>query len=172
MSDISQDQSMRLVGYFPAEAHKQNYDVDDIAARLLTHIIYAFAGLQADGTCVSVDTGDDNTNFPLLSQLKQQYPNLQTLISVGGARATAFPGVAANEASRLNFAKTAVQFMTRNGFDGIDIDWEFPGPTDSANFTTMLQELRNQLDAESEADGRHHPLTIAAPAGKSNFENI
>ncbi len=75
MSDISQDQSMRLVGYFPAEANKQNYDVDDIPAGLLTHVIYAFAGLQADGTCVSVDTSDHNTNFPLLAQLKQQLPD-------------------------------------------------------------------------------------------------
>jgi hypothetical protein len=40
--------------------------------------------LEADGTCVSVDTSDDNTNFPLLSQLKQQFPDLQILISVGG----------------------------------------------------------------------------------------
>ena len=62
--------------------------------------------------------------------------------------------------------------MTQNGFDGVVIDWEFPGEGDSANFTTMLQELRSQLDAQGEADGRYYPLTIAAPAGKSNFENI
>jgi hypothetical protein len=36
MSDISQGQSIRFVGYFPAEAHKQNYSVDDIPASLLT----------------------------------------------------------------------------------------------------------------------------------------
>jgi hypothetical protein len=40
MSDIFQRQSMRLVGYFPAEAHKQNYYVDDIPAGQLTHVIY------------------------------------------------------------------------------------------------------------------------------------
>ena len=152
MSDISQDQSMRLVGYFPAEAHKQNYYVDDIPADRLTCVIYAFAGLQADGTCVSVDTSDDNTNFPLLSQLQQQYPDLQILISVGGAHATAFPAVAASEAKRLNFVQTAVQFMTQNNFDGVDIDWEFPAASDSVNFTTMLKELRSHLDAQGEAD--------------------
>ena len=65
----SQGQSIRLAGYFPAHAHKQNYDVDDIPASLLTHVIYAFAGLQTDGTRVSVDTSDDNTNIPLLFQL-------------------------------------------------------------------------------------------------------
>jgi chitinase len=176
MSDSSQGQSMRLVGYFPAEAHKQNYSVGDIPAGQLTHVIYAFAGLQADGTCVSVDTSDDNTNFPLLFQLKQQYPDLQILISIGGAASqTLFSGVAASEADRLTFVQTAVQFMTQNGaggFDGIDIDWEFPGEEDSANFTTMLQELRNQLDAQGDADGRHYLLTIAAPAGQSHYKYL
>jgi chitinase len=172
MSDISQGQSMRLVGYFPAAAYKQNYYVDDIPTSLLTHVIYAFARLQADGTCVSVDTSDDNTNFPLLSQLNQQYPDLQILISVGGAVETQFSSVAANETKRLNFVRTAVEFMTKNGFDGIDIDWEFPTASDSANFTTMLNELRIQLDTQGAADGSYHPLTIAAPAGQSNYENI
>ena len=175
MSDIFQGQSMRLVGYFPAEAHKQNYSVDDIPAGRLTHVIYAFAGLQADGTCVSVDTSDDNTNFPLLFQLKRRYPDLQILISVGGASETLFSSVAASEAKRLTFVQTAVQFMTQNGaggFDGIDIDWEFPGKGDSANFTTMLRELRNQLDAQGDADGQHYLLTIAAPAGQSHYKYL
>ncbi len=62
--------------------------------------------------------------------------------------------------------------MTQNGFDGIDIDWEFPAASDSSNFTTMLQELRNQLDAQGDADGQYYPLTIAAPAGQSHHKNI
>jgi chitinase len=172
MSDTFSNQSMRLVGYFPAEARKQDYGVDEIPAELLTSVIYAFAGLQADGACVSVDKSDDDTNFPLLFQLKQDYPDLQILISVGGANATGFPVVAASEAKRLNFVQTAVQFMTQNNFDGVDIDWEFPAAADSANFTTMLKELRSQLDAQGAVDGRDYLLTIAAPAGKSNFENI
>jgi GH18 family chitinase len=83
----------------PAEAHQQNYDVDNIPASLLTHV-YAFAGLQADGACVSVDTSDDNTNLPLLSQLKQQYPHLQILISVGGITGALFSSVAATRRPR------------------------------------------------------------------------
>ena len=151
MSDTFSNQTMRLVGYFPAEARKQDYGVDEIPAELLTSVIYAFAGLQADGACVSVDKTDDDTNFPLLFQLKQDHPDLQILISVGGANATGFPVVAASEVKRLNFVQTAVQFMTQNNFDGVDIDWEFPAAADSANFTTMLKELRSQLDAQGAA---------------------
>jgi chitinase len=131
--------------------------------------------LQDDGTCVSADPTDDDVHFPLLFQVKQQYPDLQILISIGGAHDTLFSGVAASEAKRSNFVQTAVQFMTQNGaggFDGIDIDWEFPGAQDSANFTTLLQDLRSRLDAQGEADGRSCLLTIAAPAGESHYKDL
>jgi len=173
MSDTPSSQSMRLIGYFPAEAHKQDYGVEDIPADLLTNVIYAFAGLDTDGTCYSIDKADDDQNFPLLLQLKEQYPNLQMQISVGGASNKAFSGVAASEKHRRHFVHTAAQFMKEHFFDGIDIDWEFPKTKeDSVNFTTMLRELRSELDTQGEIDGRHYILTIAAPAGKSNFENI
>ena len=74
------------------------------------------------------------------------------------------------DGNRLTFVKSAVQFMTENGFDGMDIDWEFPGPSDSAHFTTL--SLRSHLDIQGATDGQHYLLTIAAPAGQSNFKNI
>ena len=52
MSDTFQAQSMRLVGYFPAGAiHAQNHYVSDIPAKLLSHVIYAFANVTAAGEC-------------------------------------------------------------------------------------------------------------------------
>lgn len=62
--------------------------------------------------------------------------------------------------------------MTQNGFDGVDIDWEFPAAGDSKNFTALVHELRNELDVQGEADGYHYLLTIAAPAGPSNIANL
>jgi chitinase len=95
------------------------------------------------------------------------------LISVGGAsHSTNFSAVSATAATRANFAQSCVQFMTQNGFDGIDIDWEFPGFADRENFTALLQELRSQLDAQGDADGCHYLLTIAAPAGPTHIANL
>jgi chitinase len=173
VSDSNSCQTTRLVGYFPAEAHKQNYAVADIPADQLSHVIYAFANVTAAGDCESVDRKDDSVNFPQFLDLKASYPQLLTLISVGGAsHPTNFSAVCADGTLRAHFAQSCVQFMTQHGFDGVDIDWEFPAATDSTHFTTLLQDLRNQLDTQGEADGRLYLLTIAAPAGKTNFENI
>jgi chitinase len=173
VSDSNSCQTTRLVGYFPAEAHKQNYAVADIPADQLSHVIYAFANVTAAGDCVSVNAKDDSVNFPQLLDLKANYPQLLVLISVGGAsHSTNFAAVSAAAATRAHFAQSCVQFMTQNGFDGIDIDWEFPAAADRGNFTALLQELRSQLDAQSAADGRTYLLTIAAPAGPSNIANL
>jgi chitinase len=174
MSDLRTIESGRLVGYFPASAiHAQNYQVTDIPAGLLSHVIYAFANVTAAGDCVSVNAKDDAVNFPLLLGLKANFTQLLVLISVGGAsHSTNFATVCAAAATRAHFAQSCVQFMTQNGFDGVDIDWEFPAAVDSENFTALLQELRSRLDAQGGADGRTYLLTIAAPAGPGNIANL
>ena len=160
--------TLRLVGYFPAGANAQDYAVADVPAERLTHLIYAFAGVSADGECISLSPAQDRANFPELLTLKKQFPRLKTLISVGGAsNALHFPTAVSTPAGRVKLAQSCVQFMKTNGFDGIDVDWEFPGAADKDNFSALLVELRSALTAE----GRYL-LTIAAPAGQSHYENI
>jgi GH18 family chitinase len=163
-------QNPRLIGYFPAEAiHQQNYYVADIPADRLSHVIYAFAGISPAGDCISVNGDDDAINFPQLRMLKQRQPMLQTLISIGGASHSEFSGVAENDATRRHFARSAVHFMNENGFDGIDIDWEYPTAADTQQFTALLKELRRELDSLGAVDQRSYLLTIAAPAGRDHY---
>jgi GH18 family chitinase len=174
MSNIVAAQNKRLVGYFPSwTIHARNYRATDIPVGQLSHVVYAFANVTADGDCVSVSPEDDAENFPQLLQLKQQYPNLKLVISVGGAsHSTHFSAVSGNEAKRSHFAQSCVQFMKQNGFDGIDIDWEYPRRKDRERFTALLKELRGQLDKQGSTDSRHYLLTIAGPAGRSHSANI
>jgi chitinase len=174
MNDTLPATTKKLVGYYEAgDIGAKQYFVRDIPADLLSHVIYAFADVTPAGECVAVNAKDDGINFPLLADLKAEYPQLRVLISVGGAsHSTNFSAVAADEGLRTTFVQSSVQFMTQNGFDGIDIDWEFPLPNDSGNFTTLLQELRSQLEAQGAADGQDYLLTIAAPAGHKNIENL
>ncbi len=117
-------------------------------------------------------------NFYKLNKLKQSNPNLKTLLSVGGwTWSNHFSDVAADPAARSNFANSAVQVIRAYGFDGIDIDWEYPVegglpdnstlPEDKHNFTLLLQETREKLTAAGAQDGRSYLLTIAGHANPS-----
>ena len=144
----------------------------DIAAEKLTHINYAFADVK-DGRVVE-GFGRDAENFKLLADLRRQHPHLQILISVGGWTWSGnFSDAALTSESRHRFTDSAIEFVRRHGLDGVDIDWEYPGlrgndnvhrPEDKRNFTAMMIDLRQALDAEGRRQNRRYLLTLAAGA--------
>ncbi len=188
----------RIVGYFVEwGVYARKYHVANIPAARLTHLNYAFAKI-ANGRCALFDRyaavdkaypgdtwkpGVGRGSFNQLRKLKAKHPHLKTLISVGGWTLSGpFSDVALTPAARTVFAKSCVEFMVKYGFDGVDIDWEYPvsggkagnrvRPADKTNYTLLLAELRKQLDARGKADRTHYLLTIAAPAGPDKFRNI
>ncbi len=115
--------------------------------------------------------------------MQEQHPELKTLISVGGWTWSGnFSDAALTPESRAQFATSCADFMENYGFDGIDIDWEYPGgggfatntsrPEDSENFTLLLEAVRSELDARGALNGRHYLLTIAAAAGDDKIANL
>ncbi|MBV9264629.1 MAG: glycoside hydrolase family 18 protein [Acidobacteriaceae bacterium] len=162
-----------LAGYFPAGASKLNYGVADIPADRLTHVIYAFAGISTTGECVSDSPEEDRVNFPKLLKLKQHHPHLKTFISIGGASSEArYTSATHTPAAIQKLAKSSVHYMKDNGFDGIDIDWEFPNAEQKQTYSALLAELRRQLDAQGNTDNQGYLLTIAAPGGPSEYKHI
>lgn len=127
-------------------------------------------------------------NYGQLLRLKARHPNLRVLISLGGwTLSGGFSAAVQTEGSRNALAASCVDLFIKgrlpNGmsaaglFDGIDIDWEYPGtcglqcgaPEDAQYFTLFLAELRRHLDAQGQADGKHYELTMAAPAGTRHY---
>jgi chitinase len=121
-------------------------------------------------------------NFKQLIKLKQINPNLKTIISVGGwSWSNRFSDVAATAATRDNFANSAVNFLRKYQFDGVDLDWEYPvggglagnsvRAADKQNYTLLLQNIRSKLDAAGTADGKRYLLTIASGASPTYAQN-
>jgi chitinase len=128
-------------------------------------------------------------NFAEILKLKQLHPNLKTVISLGGASAAeaqAFSTAASTEAGRQALVSSCINMFVVgnvgsdwNGnisapglFDGFNIDWEFPAATDTQNFTLLLQEFRNQLNALSATTGKKYIVSFDGPAGAQNYVNI
>ncbi len=179
----TQTTSKKIVGYYAAWAAYSGYYPNQIDANKLTHINYAFANISPDLKVTLGYPDIDVNNFKLLNSLKQTNPNLKTLISVGGwTWSGKFSDAALTDASRTVFADSCVAFIKQYGFDGVDLDWEYPvsgglnsnskRPEDKQNFTLLLQKIREKLDTQGALDNKHYLLTIAGGAGSSYVKNV
>src|SRR3984893_7729442 len=165
-----------VAGYYMSEM-----PVSQIPAEQLTDIIYAFGEPNRRNVCQCPDA-HQNAQFARLRTLRSTHPRLRLLLSIGGwGEAPQFSDVALTPRSRKAFAQSCIaQFVTRAGFDGIDIDWEFPvhggvvgnpaRPQDRTDVTALLQELHRQLEALGAANHRHYYLTAATPTGRWQTE--
>lgn len=179
----TQPMTSKLIGYYAAWAAYSGYYPNQIDASKLTHINYAFANISSDLKITLGYPDIDPDNIKLLNSLKQTNPNLKTLISVGGWNWSGkFSDVALTDASRTVFADSCVAFITQYGFDGVDLDWEYPvsgglttnskRPEDKQNFTLLLQKIRQKLDAQGTLDNKHYLLTIAGGADSSYVNKV
>ena len=171
-----------LAGYY-AGWSADRYPVAAIPAEQLSHVFYAFANISPGGECVASNPAQDSANWQALQVLKRAHPQLKVLLSVGGwTQSGLFSDVAADAQSQRLFAASCAEMMAANGFDGLDVDWEFPvagglasnhtRPEDGLNFTALLSELRAAITIQGATDDRRYLLTIAAPASPAEYQHL
>ncbi|MBE2221260.1 MAG: glycoside hydrolase family 18 protein [Anaerolineae bacterium] len=106
----------------------------------LTHINYAFLIPNEDGSFAPMPNGWKLKNIVTAAH----EAGVEVFISVGGwGWEKEFEVMAADPAARNLFVENLVAFVDEYGLDGVDMDWEYPLPGDSAqNFVLLSQELR------------------------------
>lgn len=177
------DTAPKVVGYYAAWAKYSGFTPDKLDVNKLTHINYAFANINSAHKVVLGYPDIDAANISQLNQLKKTNPKLKTIISVGGwSWSGRFSDAALSQDSRETFADSAVDFIIKYGFDGVDIDWEYPvtgglpdnssRPEDKGNFTLLMKTLREKLDARGAVDGKHYILSFAGASENWYINNI
>lgn len=167
---------LKIIGY---AAGYEDYDFSKIDATKLTHINFAFANIVEGNAAFELDT--DTAKIATLIGLKANNPELKVLYSVGGwVWSDQFSTMAAYDASRKKFAESCVELLKKHEFDGVDLDWEYPGqrgedndfrPADKDNFTLLLADIRKALDVQGEKDNTHYLLTIATGADQPYIDH-
>uniref|UniRef100_L2G5I6 chitinase n=1 Tax=Colletotrichum fructicola (strain Nara gc5) TaxID=1213859 RepID=L2G5I6_COLFN len=163
----------RSVAYFVNWAiYARKHRPQDLPVENLTHILYAFANVRSDTGEVHLTDGwadtdihwegdswnDVGTNLygclKQLNLLKRRNRNLK------------HPDT---------FARSCVDLIKNLGFDGIDIDWEYPqNQAEASDFVALLQATRDAMDAYASTlpQWYHFELTVACPAGAQNYEKM
>lgn len=137
-----------------------------------------WAALQMPQSGVS-DFGDPyKGNFGQLMALKQAYPDLKILPSVGGWTLSDPFYFFGDKVKRDRFVASVKEFLqTWKFFDGVDIDWEYPGGAganpdlgdpvnDGDTYVLLMKDLRAMLDELSAETGRTYELSSAISAGR------
>ena len=127
----------RVVGYMPSWAGS----VDQVQYDKLTIINYAFANPNSNGTLKPID----NTTKLTALVSRAHANNVKVVLSLGGwngGNDSAFESLAGNATARTTFVNACVNVANQYNLDGIDIDWEYPDPGQSAtNYGMMMSQL-------------------------------
>jgi len=133
--------NFKSVGYMPSWAGS----VNSVQYGKLTHINYAFALPNSNGTLRPVDNTAKLSSLVSLAHNN----NVKVSIAVGGwndGNDSAFEALAANASTRTTFVNALVNFVNQYGLDGVDIDWEYPDPGASGeNYRLLMQQLADAM---------------------------
>lgn len=178
-------------GYFTNwSIYARNFQPTDIPASKLSHLLYAFFQPGADGTVQLTDAWadvqkhyqDDSWNEPgnnLYGNLKQLYllkqrnRKMKVLMSIGGwTLSSGFPAMAASPNLLNNFVNSVITFIEDYGFDGVDIDWEFPAsPAEGQLFLNLMKRLKSALFSYQarKRDSQPYLLTAAMSCSPDKY---
>ncbi|EHA54455.1 hypothetical protein MCOR27_003429 [Pyricularia oryzae] len=166
----------RSIGYYQAVAARRPCDRVlplQINTAGYTHLYFSFVLIDRTSFAITPADAADQALYSQFTALKSK--GVQTWVAIGGGefntldpndpeRYKIWSRMAASATSRAQFIRSLVSFMAQYGFQGADLDWEWPtdpnrggSPVDTANYVSLVRELRV-------AFGTQYGLSMAIPA--------
>lgn len=145
--------------------HNSIQQIKDETIKVLDTIYYAF-GSVIDKDIV-IQHPEDMEKIEAIKKVK---PDIKVILCVGGGGCgPKMSEAVADERDFLRLIDRMIEEMLKYGFDGIDLDWEYPNttlhPEERHLHTEMLRMLREKLDALD----RKYYLSVAVPDSEWTF---
>ena len=114
-------------------------------------INHAFALINT--TTFKLNTSDIERSVSEI--IKARSYGIRVCLSIGGWGADGFSQACRSDENRAIFVQSIIDTVVKYGYDGVDLDWEYPGSgaakiayisKDKQNFTLLVKELRAALN--------------------------
>ncbi|XP_066931308.1 chitinase-3-like protein 1 [Clytia hemisphaerica] len=125
---------------------------------LCTHLIFSFGKVVSSGngyTIAPYEWNDQSVLYKEMQDLKKRDSGLKTLLAIGGWThgSEGFKQMVSTKANRDRFVINSLRYIKQYGFDGLDIDWEFPAARgspagDRQRFSSLCKELADAYHRE------------------------
>lgn len=127
-----------VVGYYPS--WHSDLPIAKINWAQFTHLIHAFATIRK-----GVIHTEGNLPSRELTQAGHA-AGVKLLLGLGGADSgKELSAMARNPATEEACVQSLAKLVADNGYDGIDVDWEFPTAADTANVDAFVSKLQQAL---------------------------
>ncbi|TKY58093.1 Acidic mammalian chitinase [Spatholobus suberectus] len=148
--------------YWPAGDDLSPSSID---TKYFTHIYYAF--IEQDPQFFNLNVTEFHKKWmpQFINGLRYRYPPVKTLLSIGGggSNSTAFSLMASTKHSREVFINSTIHVARQYGFNGLDLDWEFPeDERDMSNLGALFQEWHQALVVEAQIHRKPRLLLTSA----------
>lgn len=125
------DSDYKVVCYFTNWAwYRQNggkYLPEDIDAKLCSHIVYGFAVLDRESLTIKPHDSWADLDNHFYERVVAK--GLKVSVAIGGWNDSAgdkYSRLVRDPAARARFIKRVIEFIEQHGFEGLDLDWEYP----------------------------------------------